>query len=269
LTRVSVGQDGYNDNGLEGQLGSFLSGPSAGDATIVPAVATVNAKTVPARQDPSMSDDGSFVFFQSPVALAPGALNDVVDGHETPFSEELALYAQNFYEYHAGHVYLLASVTTEQGRKRSKLLGSDVSGSNVFFATFESLVPEDVDANLDFYDAHVCSGAAPCASPIVASERCGEGACQVSGGSPPGSGGVPASETFSGAGNLAPTAPSAAVVKPRTAARIRAEKLAEALKLCRRKHNKANRTKCERVAHRVFGARVSAMRAGGERGASR
>ncbi len=83
LTRVSAGVDGYNDDGLEGQLGAFLSGSSAGDATIVPAHSTINAKTVPARQDPTMSDDGSFVFFQSPVALAPGALNDVVDGHET------------------------------------------------------------------------------------------------------------------------------------------------------------------------------------------
>ena len=36
--------------------------------------------TAPGRVDPSMSDDGSFVFFQSPVALAVGALNDQVDG---------------------------------------------------------------------------------------------------------------------------------------------------------------------------------------------
>jgi hypothetical protein len=252
LARVSVGQDGYNDNGLEGQLGEDLFGPSAGDATIVPAYTTISAKTVPARQDPTMSNDGSFVFFQSPVALAPGALNDVVDGVRQQTT--LAVYAQNFYEYHDGHVYLLASVMTETGLQRSRLLGSDVSGSNVFFGTFESLVPEDVDANLDFYDAHVCSETAPCTSPIVASERCGEGACQASGGSGSGSGVVPASEAFSGAGNLAgaPVSPAPAV-KARVL--TNAQKLARALVACRKDRSKGKRTACERQARARYGVK--------------
>ena len=246
LTRISIGQDGYNDNGLEGQLGAFLFGPSAGDANIVPAHATLQAKTVPARSDPTMSDDGSFVFFQSPVALAPGALNDVVDGFDA--QHHLPIYAQNFYEYHDGHVYLLASITTETNLKRSTLLGSDVSGSNVFFGTFESLVPEDVDTNLDFYDAHVCSEAAPCTSPIVASEPCGEGACQVSGGSGSGPGAVPASQVFSGSGNLA-TPPSAApgpAVKPKVL--TNAQKLAKALAVCKKDRAKRKRATCEKQA---------------------
>ena len=246
LTRISIGENGYNDDGLEGQLGADLSGPSAGDANIVPAHATLQAKTVPARSDPTMSDDGSFVFFQSPVALAPGALNDVVDGIQAGTTTEL--YAQNFYEYHDGHVYLLASITTETNLKRSTLLGSDVSGSNVFFGTFESLVPEDVDTNLDFYDAHVCSEAAPCTSPIVASEPCGEGACQVSGGPGPGSGAVPASQVFSGSGNLAtppPAAPGPAV-KPKVL--TNAQKLAKALAVCKKDRAKRKRATCEKQA---------------------
>ena len=249
LTRLSIGQDGYNDNGLEGQLGEFLSGPSAGDARIVPAFSMVNAFTVPVRQDPTMSDDGSFVFFESPVALAPGALNDVVDGHETSFGEEIPFYAQNFYEYHDGHVYLLASVTTETGKKRSTLLGSDVSGSNVFFGTFESLVSEDVDANLDFYDAHVCSGAAPCSSPVVPVEGCGEGACQVSGGSGAGAGVVPASEAFVGAGNLVggPVSPVLAV-KVKARVLTNAQRLAKALVACRRVRSRGRRAACEKRA---------------------
>jgi hypothetical protein len=249
LTRVSIGQDGYNDNGLEGQLGAFLFGPSAGDATIVPAHATLNALTVPARSDPTMSDDGSFVFFQSPVALAPGALNDVVDGVRA--GEHLALYAQNFYEYHNGHVSLLASVTTETGLERSRLLGSDVSGSNVFFGTFEALVPEDVDRNLDFYDAHVCSEAAPCSLPIVASGGCGEGACQqVPRSSGSGLGAVPASEAFSGSGNLVAGPPGPAV-KPK--ALTSAQRLTKALAVCHRKHGR-KRVSCERAARRAYGA---------------
>ena len=257
LTRVSVGQDGYNDDGLEGQLGANLGGGhSAGEAAIVPAHATVSVKTVPARQDPTMSDDGSFVFFQSPVALAPGALNDVVDGVQAGTTREL--YAQNFYEYHDGRVYLLASVRTETKLRRSTLLGSDVSGSNVFFGSFESLVPEDVDTNLDFYDAHVCSGAAPCASPIVPSQSCGEGACQVSAGS--GSGAVLASEAFSGAGNLvvAPVPPVPAV-KPRVL--TKAQKLAKALGACKRDRSKRKRTVCEKQARARYGAKKHAKHA--------
>jgi hypothetical protein len=225
LTRLSIGQDGYNDNGLEGQLGAYLSGPSAGDAHIVPAFSMVNAFTVPARQDPTMSDDGSFVFFESPVALAPGALNDVVDGHETRFGEELAFYAQNFYESHDGHVYLLASVTTETGRKRSTLLGSDVSGSNVFFGTFESLVSEDVDANLDFYDAHACSETSPCIPPKSEPAPCeGEG-CQATPSTPPAFG-PPSSANLTGSGNLTqpPPAVGAPPKKPTTAVKCKKPK---------------------------------------------
>jgi hypothetical protein len=254
LTRVSIGQDGYNDDGLDGQLGAYLSGPSAGDANIVPAHATLQANTVPARQDPTMSDDGSFVFFQSPVALAPGALNDVVDGVQAGTTREL--YAQNFYEYHNGRVYLLASVTTETKLKHSTLLGSDVSGSNVFFGTFESLVPEDVDTNLDFYDAHVCSEAAPCSSPIVASAPCGEGACQGPEGSSSdsGLGAVPPSEAFSGAGNLAAgPVPPEPMVKPTVL--TSAQKLAKALRACKKDRSKRKRTACEKQAHARYGAR--------------
>ncbi len=258
LTRISIGQDGYNDDGLEGQLGAYLSGPSAGDAAIVSAASTQQAKTVPERLDPTMSDDGSFVFFQSPVALAPGALNDVVDGVKAETTKKL--YAQNFYEYHDGHVYLLASVTTETGQKRSTLLGSDVSGSNVFFGTFESLVPEDVDTNLDFYDAHVCSEEAPCSAPVVASEGCGEGACQAAGGAASGAGAgvVPASQAFSGAGNLAaaPAAVSPVAVAVRPRVLTNAQKLKKALAACKRDRSKGKRTACEKQARARYGPKA-------------
>jgi hypothetical protein len=251
LTRLSIGQDGYNDNGLEGQLGEFLSGPSAGDAHIVPASAMVNAFTVPARQDPTMSDDGSFVFFESPVALAPGALNDVVDGFEHG-GTSTELYAQNFYEYHDGHVYLLASVTTETGLGRSKLLGSDVSGSNVFFGTFESLVSEDVDANLDFYDAHVCSGAAPCSPPKSVPTSCeGEG-CQAAPSTPPVFG-PPSSANLTGSGNLTqpPPAVGAPPNKPTTAVKCK-------------KPKKLSHGKCVKVKKKTKAKKSSKSNRGGK-----
>ena len=212
LTRISIGQDGFNDNGNEGQLGSQLGEP-AGDATIVRAPFARADRTVPVRSDPTMSDDGAFVFFQSPVALTVGALNDQVDGVQLSEGQvNKTFYAQNFYEYHAGHVFLLASVTTESGLRRTTLLGSDVSGSNVFFSSFQSLVPEDGDSQLDYYDARVCRegpGAEErheqCLAPVAAASSCGEGSCQGSGGSPQAlSFAVPASQTLTGAGNLTP-----------------------------------------------------------------
>ena len=255
LTRVSVGQDGYNDDGNEGQRGTPLAGPFAGDAKIVKALTTLNGHTAPARSDPTMSDDGSFVFFESPVALAPGALNDVLDGFLNGESDK-PLFAENFYEYHGGHVHLLASVSSDQVlRPAATLLGSDVSGANVFFGSFDSLVPEDVDSELDYYDAHICSEASPCSAPRVPPGQCGEGGCQGSG-SGSQSYGAPASESPSGAGNLA-VSPAAPIVKPkvRTAAQVRAEKLARALRACRRKHNHKKRAACEKTARKAFGAR--------------
>ncbi|MFI5091630.1 MAG: hypothetical protein ACHP7P_16440, partial [Terriglobales bacterium] len=83
LIRVSIGEKGFNDNGNAG----------SGNASIMPAQWT-EALSAPMRSDPTMSDDGTFVFFQSPVALTPRALNDVPAGEEK--------LAQNVYEYHQG-----------------------------------------------------------------------------------------------------------------------------------------------------------------------
>jgi len=205
------------------------------------------------------------------VALAPGALNDQVDGvrlsKEGNHAVEKTFYAQNLYEYHEGHVHLLASVTTENGNENTKLLGSDASGSSVFFSTFEALVPEDGDSELDYYDAHICREGAgadeQCVAPVAPVSPCGEGSCQGAGGSPqPLSLGGSASQAFTGTGNLtpAPVAPPA-VSKGRTAAQVRAERLARALRLCRRKHGKKRRA-CERVARKAYAARHAASGGG-------
>ncbi|MFI4972341.1 MAG: hypothetical protein ACHP7H_06655, partial [Hyphomicrobiales bacterium] len=123
LVRVSIGERGFNDNGNAG----------TGDASIVPVSAGTAAGSVPVRSDPTMSHDGAFVFFESPVALTPRALNDV------PIGTRLA---ENVYEYHEGHVSLISDGkdTTPEGKIGNspvELLGSDETGANVFFATFD------------------------------------------------------------------------------------------------------------------------------------
>ena len=69
-----------------------------------------DAGSVPVRSDPTMSDDGAFVFFESPVALTPRALNDVPVGE--------GKLAENVYEYHEGQVSLISDGkdTTPEGK---------------------------------------------------------------------------------------------------------------------------------------------------------
>lgn len=248
LKRVSVGDQGFNDNGNSG----------TGNAVIVGPEKALGAATVPIRSDPSMSDDGSFVFFESPAALAPGALNDVKNG-ESFKREGLEGLAENIYEYHDGHVSLISDGrdTTPESKlliSPVQLYGTDISGANVFFSTLDQLVPEDTDTQRDYYDARVGGGfPAP-----VSSTPC-EAACHPSGAGA-GPEAAPASESFAGPGNLAApgagTAASVAKPKPLT----RAQKLAKALKACRKDKKKPGRTRCEKQARKSYGVAAKARR---------
>ncbi len=76
-------------------------------------------------------------------------------------------------------------------------------GEDVFFLTASRLVPQDVDASFDVYDAHVCSQAAPCVSAPVSPPPCTSGdSCKAAPSPQPAVFGAPASATFSGAGNV-------------------------------------------------------------------
>ena len=153
MVRVSAGRHGFNDNGNAG----------VGDASIAAHEGKQPAGPWPG--DLTMSADGSYVFFQSPKALTPGALNDVQIGVEER-ETHLPIYAQNIYEWHAGEVSLISDGrdTRLGGSETSdvQLLGSDATGANVFFETSDPLVPEDIDTQEDIYDARACSAASPC-----------------------------------------------------------------------------------------------------------
>ncbi len=205
LVRISIGEDGFNDNGNGG----------AGDASTVIPLEGWAVRAGAQRADPTMSDDGSFVFFRSPVALAPGALEDVL----VPVPDGPPTFAENVYEWHEGHVYLISDgrdATVSSGKSSVLLLGSDASGANVFFTTADPLVAQDTDTQIDIYDARICTASEPCipSSPPVTS--CQGEACH---GTPVGAPALsaPTSATFSGAGNFAPPTTNPAVkVKKKT-----------------------------------------------------
>jgi hypothetical protein len=219
LTRISIGNDGFNDDGNRSTPMPCNSNKECTeDASIV------QPQNRP-RRDPTMSDNGEYVFFQSPVGLTPQALDDAPIGTEneglvrTSQTGELlshnTLYAQNVYEWHAGHVYLISDgrdVSKDTGQDGSCdganvndlsssvcLLGTDESGADVFFSTADQLVPQDTDTELDYYDARIDGGfPAPAVSPPCVGEDChGIPAAEL----PSQSGG---SLTFNGQGNVIP-----------------------------------------------------------------
>jgi hypothetical protein len=263
LLRVSVGERGFNDNGNAG----------AGGASIVPATLVAYKWAGAPRLDPTMSDDGSRVFFSSPVALTAGALSSVPIGTNGHNEQE---YAGNVYEWEqpgvgscpasqgSGCVFLISDGRDTSAAEEDMLcpgstsavclLGADRTGSNVFFTTVDRLVSSDTDTQLDIYDARVCEPehGNPCIQQTSTSPPCLGEACH---GIPPATPGEPGggSATLNAAGNLTSTLTPPA--KP-TAAQLRAKKLAGALGSCRRryKHSKKRRASCEKSAHQKYGA---------------
>jgi hypothetical protein len=247
IVRVSIGQNGFNDNGNAGTA----------EPDIVHAYKGWQTAASPANGNPTMSNDGQYVFFESPVALAPGALNEVPVNKVPPLREFLA---QNIYEFHDGQVYLISDgkdTSPNPGdpstKSSTRLVGSDESGRNVFFWTTSQVTPQDTDTQRDIYDARICETGDPCVTPPAAAQACQEATCQGPSPAPPGFA-TPGSATYSGPGNLSlPQSGPPAKPKPLT----RAQKLAKALKACRAKHNKQRRHVCERAAHKKYATKAA------------
>ncbi len=243
MTRVSVGLDGYDDGGNvtgedpEGDLDAKIveqDGGRGGSLTR------------------TMSDDGSFVFFQSPVGLTPGALNLVQTGIRKGNGNGAPIFAQNVYEFHDGRVWLVGDDSSLPRYAERVLVGVSASGGDVFFRTGDRLVGQDTDTQIDFYDARVDGGFPAPVTPV----GCVGDACQGSPSVPPVFG-VPSSAVFAGGGNLAPvvSAPVVAVKKALT----RAQRLALALKACVREPRR-RRAACVVRARRSYGRSARAVK---------
>ena len=178
LVRVSVGEGGFNNDGDGDGPPPCVQAGARGcpaDASIPSLAFTGHA----------MSRDGRYVFFSSPAALTPGATDYVptgalagtADGATTPF------YRQNVYEWHDGHVYLIAdgrgAPPRSIGSQLGALFGTDATGKNVFFKSDATLSPSDTDnGQRDIYTARVCSDTDPCIQPPPTATACAGDACQ-------------------------------------------------------------------------------------------
>ncbi len=256
LVRVSIGDEGFDDDGNSG----------TGDTSIVEPSRTLKAAGVGVvRADTTMSHDGRYVFFESQIALAPGALDDAPTGGEEGGQ---VLLAENIYEWESdgtgsctqptGCVSLISDgkdVSEQTATGTSvELLGSDAEGKNVFFQTNDQLVPEDTDTQRDFYDAHICSEAEPCHEPAPASAPpCQGEACQGASNASPAFA-TPSSATLTGEGNLALPVP-AAVTSPkkvavRKAARCTKSRVREHGRCVKRRKGKKGKSSNDRRAGR-------------------
>jgi hypothetical protein len=200
LLRVSVGEGGFNNDGT----GTGAPGcPSPFDSSCTTDAVVPSSRAQGARRGPAVSYDGSYVFFTSPAALTLGADDYVPSGAD--LTPGVPYYRQNVYEWHDGHVSLIAegrgSKPNQLGLGRNTLIGADATGANVFFKSHSALSSADADGGqLDIYDARVCTTADPCITPPPSVTACSGDACQ---GPASGAPALPLAATinFAGAGN--------------------------------------------------------------------
>ncbi|HEY5044596.1 MAG TPA: hypothetical protein VII53_01940 [Solirubrobacteraceae bacterium] len=240
LVRISIGQSGFDKNGNN----------NANTASI--RVVPFGQWSGPAKHS-SMSDDGQYVFFSSSEGLTSQAIND-------PSGQ-----VENVYEYHDGNVSLISD---GQDRSRipgtelegAELIGTDSSGSDVFFSTSDQLVSQDGDSFRDIYDARIDGGFPAPSSPAA----CQGDACQGEAGPPPLLG-APSSATFSGSGNLI-SAVSKPAAKPKRQSKplTRAQKLAKALNACQKQPRKS-RAACVIRAKKQYGKKSKAKKSSDRR----
>jgi hypothetical protein len=180
------------------------------------------ARTLATGPVRAMSNDGSYVFFDTADALVTQDTNETLD----------------VYEWHEGRVSLISS---GKDPAPTFFLGANSDGANVFFGTHAQLVPQDTDSSGDVYDARICTNSDPCPkAPAAGLASCEGSGCQGSQVtlaliSPP-----TASGQSSGNAAEQPVRPAS---KPTAK-----QKLSKALRSCHRLR-KARRKRCEAQAH--------------------
>jgi hypothetical protein len=218
-----------------------------------------------------LSDTGR-LFLTSADALVPGIAAPT--RKESISGKEANVGVENVYEYKpnevgdcaapAGCVGLISSGTSE---KESAFLDASATGSDVFFVTAASLLPQDEDGgSYDVYDARVCGEAGCITPPPPPGAPCGSiPECRGTSSPPPTFAPAPG---FSGPGNTphkvggGDTLPSKVSKPPLT----NAQKLALALKSCRKlahktRAQKKKRAKCEATARKKYAAKKAAKHA--------
>jgi hypothetical protein len=219
----------------------------------------------------NLSEDGNRVFFQSEDPLVP-VVGEANDGRVNVYEWEADGEGSCRSESQDGGCLYLISTGSEH--RESYFGDASANGDDVFFFTSERLAASDEDEAFDVYDARVNGGACSiegqpegypaCVVPPKERTPCTSAeTCKPPPSEPP-TESFPATAAFNGPGNLvSPRLIEKPIVKPKTAAQLRAEKLAKALKLCRQDKSRKKRASCEKTARKRYGPVKKAKPKGG------
>jgi hypothetical protein len=198
-----------------------------------------------------ISADGSRVFFDTIQPLLAADTNGLQDVYEWERAGSGSCSEGSSFDG-GGCLYLLSGGSGDRG---SYLTDSDETGANVFFVTRTALLPGESSGASALFDARVDGGFPAAASGNVQLPPCESAeACKSLPGEPPASS-FPASAAFSGAENLIapPEVAKPPAKKPAVRKLTRAQKLAKAMKTCKRESNKARRAECKTLARKRYG----------------
>jgi hypothetical protein len=245
--------DVYAYDDTTGQIVRVSQGPAGGNGPysatmgILP-LAFYGSHTSPLGVDPrDITPDAGRVFFSTAERLTL----DAADNGKI-----------KIYQWQNGATTLV-SPSDAGGASPADAIYADNStdGSNVFFSTTDSLSCGDTDGGeSDIYDARIGGTAATCPQPPVpcqATNTCAAVALEPAL--------TPASSLFSGPGNQ-PVLVNR-LTGSKTTTPTRAQKLAKALKVCRKKPHKQRRA-CESRARKSYGNKVKPKKSSSHPGAS-
>jgi DNA-binding beta-propeller fold protein YncE len=218
-----------------------------------------------------MTEDGGRVFFDSFEGLVARDTNgkeDVYEWERASGQETCEELGAELYVASSGGC--LSLISSGESAQDSTFLDMSIANGarDVFFKTGASLVGQDPGL-IDIYDAREGGGLPGQSSPPPVCE--GE-ACQGASEAPVDS--SPASSVFSGPTDLVSALAGKTTVKRKTAAQLRAQQLASALRACRkitRRHGGVERRRCEARARKKYGrsantkSRANKSNSGGHR----
>jgi len=252
---LKSGAQQFNNSSAQNQVYRYQPAAAQPLACVSCAPAgTTSAAAAVNQNGRAIAGEGDRVFFATAAQLVPGDTNGVEDVYEW---EQAGTGSCVSGEREGGCTYLISSGASAEP---SFYLDNDEAGENVFFTTREGLVGGDTDDAYDVYDARVSGDAAAQTSAPACEGDCRQAGASlstpalVSGGSGP-------------SGNLAPSPPSATRTLKRPAV-TRAQKLAKALKACKRKPKK-RRAACDKQARRKYAVKAPAKRTRTSKGRSK
>jgi DNA-binding beta-propeller fold protein YncE len=204
------------------------------------------------------------LFFNSadPLLPAGSVAEEKRTRPETVEGQTQEVGVENVYEYEpdgvggcqsGGCIGLISSGKSEH---ESAFLDASETGDDVFFLTTARLSPLDTDGNFDIYDARACGDECP-ATPAPPAKACEGEECQGTPGAYAGATSMASgTSVFSGPGNV--VLPKQGVLAEKQVivpvkSLTRAQKLANALRTCRREHKKSKRLACEKQAKKKYG----------------